>query len=72
MLTTAIPADIWTEHTVLIVHPGPKGDRGPSSLDWAIATGAREGRDRVAGGRGNGCGADLGVRAVRGARLRQE
>ncbi|WP_175583051.1 hydrogenase maturation protein [Nocardia cyriacigeorgica] len=42
MLTTAIPQDIWTEHTVLIVHPGPKGDRGPSSLDWAIATGARE------------------------------
>lgn len=42
MLTTAIPEDIWTEHTVLIVHPGPKGDRGPSSLDWAIATGARE------------------------------
>ncbi|WP_280232746.1 hydrogenase maturation protein [Nocardia cyriacigeorgica] len=42
MLTAAIPEDIWTEHTVLIVHPGPKGDRGPSSLDWAIATGAAE------------------------------
>ncbi|WP_280436942.1 hydrogenase maturation protein [Nocardia carnea] len=42
MLTTAIPEDIWTTHTVLIVHPGPKGDRGPSSLDWAISTGARE------------------------------
>lgn len=42
MLTTAIPEDIWTEYPVLIVHPGPKGDRGPSSLDWAIATGARE------------------------------
>lgn len=42
MLTTAIPEDIWTEYTVLIVHPGPKGDRGPSSLDWAISTGARE------------------------------
>ncbi|WP_328395335.1 hydrogenase maturation protein [Nocardia sp. NBC_00416] len=42
MLTTAIPEDIWTEHTVLIVHPGPKGDRGPSSLDWAISEGARE------------------------------
>ncbi|MEU8896449.1 hydrogenase maturation protein [Nocardia sp. NPDC048505] len=40
MLTRAIPEDIWTEHTVLIVHPGPKGDRGPSSLDWAISTGA--------------------------------
>ncbi|MFD3703921.1 hydrogenase maturation protein [Nocardia sp. NPDC058658] len=42
MLTTAIPGDIWTAHTVLIVHPGPKGDRGPSSLDWAISTGARQ------------------------------
>lgn len=42
MLTTAIPEDIWTEYTVLIVHPGPMGDRGPSSLDWAISTGARE------------------------------
>ncbi|MFC9893723.1 hydrogenase maturation protein [Nocardia sp. NPDC127579] len=42
MLTKAIPDDIWTQHTVLIVHPGPKGDRGPSSLDWAISTGARD------------------------------
>ena len=23
-------------HRCLIVHPGPRGDRGPSSLDWAI------------------------------------
>ncbi|GAB2461794.1 hydrogenase maturation protein [Comamonas humi] len=37
MLTTAIPEDIWSRHTCLIVHPGPPGDRGPSSLDWAIA-----------------------------------
>ncbi|MCM6773113.1 hydrogenase maturation protein [Nocardia sp. CDC159] len=42
MLTTAIPEDVWTAHTVLIVHPGPKGDRGPSSLDWAIHEGAPE------------------------------
>ncbi|MFQ6229464.1 hydrogenase maturation protein [Nocardia sp. NPDC002869] len=42
MLTTAVPEDIWTEHPVLIVHPGPKGDRGPSSLDWAISEGASE------------------------------
>ncbi|MER5637486.1 hydrogenase maturation protein [Kitasatospora sp. NPDC002227] len=41
MLTRAIPEDIWSEHTVLIVHPGPKGDRGPSSLDWAIHEGAQ-------------------------------
>ncbi|MGV9675008.1 hydrogenase maturation protein [Nocardia sp. NPDC003482] len=42
MLTSAIPEDIWSAHTVLIVHPGPKGDRGPSSLDWAIHEGADE------------------------------
>ncbi|MER7849097.1 hydrogenase maturation protein [Kitasatospora sp. NPDC096077] len=41
MLTKAVPADIWSTRTVLIVHPGPKGDRGPSSLDWAITGGAR-------------------------------
>ncbi|WP_235948005.1 enoyl-CoA hydratase-related protein [Nocardia terrae] len=42
MLTTAVPEDIWSQYLVLIVHPGPKGDRGPSSLDWAISTGAEE------------------------------
>jgi putative two-component system hydrogenase maturation factor HypX/HoxX len=41
MLTTAIPADIWSARPCLIVHPGPRGDRGPSSLDWAIMGGAR-------------------------------
>ncbi|MFJ2867142.1 hydrogenase maturation protein [Kitasatospora sp. NPDC087314] len=40
MLTKAVPEDIWSTRTVLIVHPGPKGDRGPSSLDWAITEGA--------------------------------
>lgn len=40
MLRTALPEDVWREHTCLIVHPGPPGDRGPSSLDWAIADGA--------------------------------
>jgi putative two-component system protein, hydrogenase maturation factor HypX/HoxX len=37
MLKVAIPEAIWSKHTCLIVHPGIKGDRGPSSLDWAIA-----------------------------------
>jgi putative two-component system hydrogenase maturation factor HypX/HoxX len=40
MLTTAIPADIWSAWPCFIVHPGPRGDRGPSSLDWAIMDGA--------------------------------
>jgi len=40
MLTAAIPADIWSARPCLIVHPGPVGDRGPSSLDWAIMSGA--------------------------------
>jgi putative two-component system protein, hydrogenase maturation factor HypX/HoxX len=40
MLTTAIPADVWSARPCLIVHPGPMGDRGPSSLDWAIMDGA--------------------------------
>ena len=41
MLTTAIPADIWSTRPCFIIHPGPRGDRGPSSLDWAIMSGAR-------------------------------
>jgi len=40
MLTAAIPADIWSARPCFIVHPGPRGDRGPSSLDWAIMEGA--------------------------------
>ncbi|MFD3923189.1 hydrogenase maturation protein [Streptomyces sp. NPDC058595] len=42
LLKTAIPPDIWSAHVCLIVHPGPVGDRGPSSLDWAIHTGATD------------------------------
>ena len=42
MLKSALPEDVWQEHTCLIVHPGPPGDRGPSSLDWAIAEEAPE------------------------------
>jgi putative two-component system protein, hydrogenase maturation factor HypX/HoxX len=40
MLKTLIPASIWSRHRCLVVHPGPRGDRGPSSLDWAIELGA--------------------------------
>jgi putative two-component system hydrogenase maturation factor HypX/HoxX len=42
MLKTAVPREVWTAHTCLIVHPGPLGDRGPSSLDWAIHENASE------------------------------
>jgi len=42
MLKTIIPDSVWTKHRCLIVHPGPKGDRGPSSLDWAIELGMAE------------------------------
>ncbi|MCH5671274.1 enoyl-CoA hydratase-related protein [Streptomyces gilvus] len=42
MLRTALPEDVWQAHTCLIVHPGPPGDRGPSSLDWAVAEEAPE------------------------------
>jgi putative two-component system protein, hydrogenase maturation factor HypX/HoxX len=35
-LKEKLPQDIWQNQLCLIVHPGIKGDRGPSSLDWAI------------------------------------
>jgi putative two-component system protein, hydrogenase maturation factor HypX/HoxX len=38
-LKTMIPESIWRANHCLIVHPGPYGDRGPSSLDWAIELG---------------------------------
>ncbi|MFF3214308.1 hydrogenase maturation protein [Streptomyces sp. NPDC002886] len=44
MLRTAIPREVWSTRTCLIVHPGPVGDRGPSSLDRAV----QEGRTRWA------------------------
>ena len=42
MLKKVIPASIWQQHTCIIVHPGIKGDRGPSSLDWAILNACEE------------------------------
>ncbi|MDD5330906.1 MAG: hydrogenase maturation protein [Sulfuricella sp.] len=41
-LKRAIPEAIWRERVCLIVHPGIKGDRGPSALDWAILNGEAE------------------------------
>lgn len=35
-LTSKIPKEIYSKYKCFIVHPGIKGDRGASSLDWAI------------------------------------
>jgi putative two-component system hydrogenase maturation factor HypX/HoxX len=40
-LKVMIPESIWSRYRCLVVHPGPVGDRGPSSLDWAIDLGAQ-------------------------------
>ena len=42
MLKKLIPESIWRNHRCLIVHPGPMGDRGASSLDWAVELGMGE------------------------------
>ncbi len=42
MLKQFIPESVWRKYTCLVVHPGPHGDRGPSSLDWAIELGMEE------------------------------
>ncbi|NNG04719.1 MAG: hydrogenase maturation protein [Inquilinus sp.] len=41
-LKRAIPASIWRHTRCLIVHPGIPGDKGPSSLDWAILNGEEQ------------------------------
>ena len=41
-LKRAIPESLWSARPCLVVHPGIRGDRGPSSLDWAI----HDGEDR--------------------------
>lgn len=38
-LKRAIPESIWSRHICLVLHPGIRGDRGPSALDWAILNG---------------------------------
>ncbi len=41
-LKRAIPESIWRRVPSLVVHPGIRGDRGPSALDWAILRGERD------------------------------
>jgi putative two-component system protein, hydrogenase maturation factor HypX/HoxX len=35
-LRERVPEQIWTRWPTVVIHPGPKGDRGPSALDWAV------------------------------------
>ncbi len=43
-LKRAIAEDVWRAVPCLIVHPGVRGDQGPSALDWAVLR-----RDKVWG-----------------------
>jgi putative two-component system hydrogenase maturation factor HypX/HoxX len=38
-LKRAIPEEVWKHHRCLVIHPGVRGDRGPSALDWAVLDG---------------------------------
>lgn len=38
-LKRAIPETVWRRYKCLVIHPGIRGDRGPSALDWAIMNG---------------------------------
>ncbi len=35
-LRRRIPESVWRRNLCLVIHPGIRGDRGPSALDWAI------------------------------------
>lgn len=37
-----VPTDVWQRWRTVIIHPGPVGDRGAASLDWAILRGVPE------------------------------
>lgn len=41
-LKRVIPRDVWEKVPCWIIHPGIPGDRGPSSLDWAVLDGVQE------------------------------
>ncbi len=38
-LKRKIPESIWRTHRCIVIHPGIRGDRGPSALDWAMVDG---------------------------------
>ncbi|KAF2664430.1 ClpP/crotonase [Microthyrium microscopicum] len=35
-LTARVPKEVYENYMTLIIHPGPPGDAGPSSLDWVL------------------------------------
>jgi len=45
-LKRRIPASVWRNCPCLIVHPGIRGDRGPSALDWPFSIAAKVGASR--------------------------
>ncbi len=54
-LKRRIPDTVWRRNRCLVVHPGIRGDRGPSALDWAIMNGeTRVGRHCAGGERRDG------------------
>jgi putative two-component system hydrogenase maturation factor HypX/HoxX len=38
-LKRAIPEAVWRHTRCIVIHPGIRGDRGPSALDWAVLDG---------------------------------
>jgi putative two-component system hydrogenase maturation factor HypX/HoxX len=38
-LKRRIPDSVWRRHRCIVIHPGIRGDRGPSALDWAVLDG---------------------------------
>ena len=36
LMKTRIPPELYENQLTLVVHPGPPGDRGASSLDWCV------------------------------------
>jgi putative two-component system hydrogenase maturation factor HypX/HoxX len=66
ILKKIIPESIWSRHRCLIVHPGPAGDRGAFSLDWAIELGMGEWGVTVLQATGEVDGGDIwGTRSFR-------
>jgi putative two-component system hydrogenase maturation factor HypX/HoxX len=41
-LKRAIPDSVWRHRRCIVIHPGIKGDRGPSSLDWVVQERSRD------------------------------